>query len=66
MFNQDSILVNMLVKNVFIPEKKLLNKSSPGLNKTWPLTQRGESKHRSKQIQLNCSLETKVKVCPLE
>lgn len=40
MFNQDSILVNMLVKNVFIPEKKLLNKSSPGLNKTWPLTLR--------------------------
>ena len=45
MFNQDSILVNMLVKNVFIPEKKLLNKSSTGLNKTWPLPQRGEPKH---------------------
>lgn len=28
----------------FIPEKKLLNTSSPGLNKTWPITKRGESK----------------------
>lgn len=49
-----------------IPEKKLLNKSSLRLNnKTWPITQRNNQSTLSEHIKLNCSLETKGKVCPL-
>lgn len=63
--NQDSILANMLFMNVVHTWEEITKYIFSWAKQDLAYNSRGESKHVREQIQLNCSLDTKVKVCPL-